>query len=111
MVIDTPRSRLEQFLEKVPGGPDSVVLQAQMQADVKCAIEIIETMGRLTVAVNDMANRSEAASIESGKVAAESAKLSRQLNRLTIFVVIAAIVSALAAGLQAWAAWYTATTN
>jgi hypothetical protein len=110
-MTETPRFRLEQYFEKVmnahsAGGPVALV-QVQKEGDIQCAIEIIEAMGRLTVAVNDMANRSEAASKESGKVAVESANLSRKLNRLTFWIVAAAIVSAIAAGIQAWAAWYT----
>jgi hypothetical protein len=38
---------------------------------------------------------------ESGKVAAESAKLSRKLNRLTIWIIFAAFLSAIAAVVQA----------
>jgi hypothetical protein len=108
-MTETPRSRLEQYFEKVmnahsAGGPVALV-QVQKEADIQCAIEIIEAMGSLTVAVNDMANRSEAASKESGRVAAESANLSRKLNRLTVWIVIAAIASAVAACVQAWVAF------
>jgi hypothetical protein len=78
-----------------------------MEVGTACAVEMIEAVGKLTFAVNEMTNSSVAASKESGKVAAESAKLSRKLNRLTFVIVIAAIASAAAAGIQAWAAWYT----
>jgi hypothetical protein len=89
---------------------------------VDAAIEIIETMDRLAVEVDGITNRSgtvintliervhkataqaEAASVESGKVA-------RKLNQLTVWTVIAAIASAVAACIQAWAAWYTDTHN
>ena len=114
-MTETPRSRLEQYFEKVrdahsAGGPVALV-QIQKEADIQCAIEIIEAMGRLTVAVNDMANRSEAASKESGKVAAESAKLSRKLNWLTVWIVIAAIGSTAAAIVQAAVAVHTVMHN
>jgi hypothetical protein len=128
MTPESPRARLEPIIEKLrslTGGTESYLLQEKAIADTISAVEIIEAMGRLAISVDSMANRSvtvmnnlidrvdkataqaEVASMESGKVAHESAKLSRQLNRLTIVIVIAAIASAAAAVVQAWAAWYT----
>lgn len=104
-----------------PGGPVALA-EIQKEADIQCAIEIIEAMDRLAVEVDAMTRSSvsvmsiliervdkataqaEAASVESGTVA-------KKLNKLTIWIVIAAIVSAAAAGVQAWAAWYTITHN
>jgi hypothetical protein len=93
--------------------------------NLDCAIEIAEALVGLTVAVRSLEQNSmlvmnkllkeietstaqtKTSSQESGKVALESANLSRKLNRLTIWIVIAAIVSAGAAAVQASVAWYT----
>jgi hypothetical protein len=100
-MTENARSRLEKLLEKTdPRYSGDSVPKAQMEVGTACAVEMIEAMDRLTLGVNDMANRSEIASVESGKV-------SRKLNQLTIWIVIAALVSTVAAGIQAWAAWYT----
>lgn len=124
--METPRDRLAPYrevLRNIPGDVDTY-LPTKMAADVDCAIEIAEALIGLKVAVNDMANRSvtvmsnltkeieeataqaEVSSRESGKAAAESANLARKLNRLTFWIVFAALISAAAAGVQAWAAWY-----
>jgi hypothetical protein len=128
-MTETPRSHLETHARNIQqaGAPEIVFLRARAQADIACATEIIEAMAALTEAVNDMANRSvtvrnnlidgvdkataqsKAASIESGKVAVESANLSRKLNRLTFWIVAAAIGSPVAAIVQAVVAVYAVT--
>ena len=111
-MTETPRFRLEKLLEdlELPVSGDRIH-KVQMQVGTECAVEMIEAMGRLTVAVNDMAKGSEAASKESGKVAVESANLSRKLNRLTFWIVAAAIGSAAAAIVQAAVAVHTVMHN
>ena len=97
---------------------------AQWEVNIDCAVEIAEALVGLTVAVQSLERNSvtvmnnliaeiktataqaKTSAEESGKMAAESAKVSRKLNALTIWTVIAAIVSAGAAGVQAWTAWY-----
>jgi hypothetical protein len=121
------RERLEETKRQARNAVENNVakMSAQTEASIDCAIEIAESLMSLTVAVNDMANRSltvtnnviEAinkstqqlvvSSNESTSVARESAKLSATLNRLTIWIIAAAILSAAAAGLQAWVAWYS----
>jgi hypothetical protein len=125
--MSTPGERLSvhKLVSRTSGGDGETTYRSTPQAaQVDCAIEITEALIGLKTAVNDMANRSvtvmsrliegidkatkqaEASSTDSANLAAESAKLSRKLNMLTIWIVIAAIISAGAAGVQAWAAWY-----
>jgi prophage DNA circulation protein len=120
----TPRSRLEKMKEQIRSVPASPDKAAQMSVSIDCAVEIAEALVGLTVAVQSMEKNSvtvmnnliaeiktatsqaKASAEESGKVAAESANLSRKLNGLTKWIVATAIASSIAAGVQAWAAWY-----
>jgi hypothetical protein len=131
MTPNTPRSRLETVFQQIRDahGSEIPLLKAKAQADIECTIEIIAALTQLSIGIVEMnrtattmindliksvdkaRDQAEASSVESGKVASESANLSRKLNRLTFWIVIAAIVSAAAAGVQAWAAWYTITHN
>jgi len=124
--MSTPRERLEETRKQArgAGGHDAAQMAAQTQASIDCAIEMAKSVIGLTVAVNDMANRSvtvmnnviEAmnkstqqlvvSANESTLVARESARLSAKLNRLTIWIIAAAVLSA-AAGVQSWVAWYS----
>lgn len=122
--MGTQNTRLEETLariRKTPGN-EAPQRQAQMEASVECAIELYGAMSGLKVAVEDMANRTvlvanrltaaiekatdqaEVSSHESTNVALQSANLSRKLNRLTVWIIIAALLSAAAAVVQAWAA-------
>jgi hypothetical protein len=62
----------------------------------------------LTTAIDKATTQAAISSAESTNAAHESANLSRKLNMLTFWIVLAAIISAGAAGVQAWAAWYNA---
>jgi hypothetical protein len=126
--MSTPGERLAKYrdVQRVATGNEEMAYRATSQAvEVDCAIEIAEALAGLKAAVNDMASRfvtvmgnltkeierataqAEVSSRESGKAAAESANLARKLNRLTFWIVVAALISAGAAGVQAWSAWYT----
>lgn len=126
--METPRDRLSPYKDvfrNIPGDVETY-RPTKMAADVECAIEVAETLLGLTVAVNDMANRSTtvlnnlitkideatkqsaASAQESGKLAAESAKLSGKLNSLTKWIMAATIAAAFAAVVQAGVAVYGA---
>jgi hypothetical protein len=126
--MSTPRERLriEQGLLDNALLNDGPIKKAAAHANIECAIEMTDSLVGLSVAVNDMADRSvtvmnnlitkidettkqaaESAK-ESGKVATESANLSRKVNSLTKWIMTAAILSALAAGIQAGVALYNA---
>jgi hypothetical protein len=109
----TPTERLRPYLEELQHAP------ASQRGQIQSAIEISEALTGLTVAVNDMANRMvtvtnnlqkavETASAESTQAAKESAAVSRQLNRLTRWIIAAAVLSAVAACIQAGAVLYNA---
>ena len=125
--MSTPGERLsvhKQVLRNPTGNEDVTYRSTPLAAEVDCAIEITEALIGLKVAVDSMANQvatvmvnltaeinkataqAVISSNESTKVAHESATLSRKLNRLTFWIVLAALVSAAAAGVQAWGAWY-----
>jgi hypothetical protein len=127
--MSTPRERLQKHMtvfRSTPGNEDAF-RPTVAAANVDCAIEITEALIGLTVAVQSMETKSvivmnnlikkldeatvQAAesSKESGKVAAESANLSQQLNSLTIWIIIAAFLSAIAAVVQAGVAVVTLT--
>jgi len=125
--MDTPRYRLEKLKERIRSTPgnDSAQRAVQMEVDIDCASEVAETLMGLDVAVEDMANRGVSvlgsltaaidkataqaviSSAESTKVAVESTKLAGQLNHLTGWVILAAILSAVGALIQAGVALYT----
>src|SRR5262249_42748577 len=125
--MTTPRSRLETIKENIRGVPSSPEKAARMAVSIDCAVEIAESLVGLTVAVQSLEQNSvivmsnlikkideatiQAAefSRESGNVARESANLSGQLNSLTKWIVGAALLSALAAAIQAGMAVYVAT--
>jgi hypothetical protein len=110
-------------LRNAPGN-EAAQRSAQLVADIKCAIEIGEALLDFKVAVQDTANRAvlvlgnltsaidkattqaEISSQEATSVAKESAKFSQQLNRLTLWVITAAVLSAIAAIIQAGVALY-----
>jgi hypothetical protein len=124
--MGSPLERLKSVKEKLRHTPGNQATQgqAQMEANLDCAIEINEALIGLTFAVNDVANRTvdvlnrltaaidkataqaEISSHEATSVSKESAKVSRQLNRLTVWIIIAAILSAVAAAIQAGTALY-----
>jgi hypothetical protein len=124
--MSTPRERLA-LLRNTPLGAHGASLSdrpTETTVYLECAIEIADVLVGLQSAINDMANRgvtvsnnliakieeatkqAEESAKESGKLAAESANLARKLNRLTLWIVFAALISAGAAGVQAWTAWY-----
>jgi hypothetical protein len=119
--MNSPREQLETARTKLRGAPGNEVAQraAQSEVSIDCAIEITEALIGLKVAVEDMANRTVTvannliaaidkatvqlviASGESTNVAKESATLSGKLNRLTKWIIAAAVLSAIAAAIQA----------
>ena len=125
--MSTPHERLNALKERAQRiiGYDENFKSVEAEITIDCAIELSESVLALTAAANDMANRTvtvinnlkdkidaatkqaEESARESGKMAAESANLTRKLNRLTIWIIIAAFLSAGAACVQAWTAWYT----
>jgi hypothetical protein len=124
--MNSPRENLEAAKQKIRKAPqnETALRPVQAEASIDCAIEVAEALISLRVAVEDMANRSVLvignlmvviekataqailSSDESTKVAKESANLSAKLNRLTKWIIIAAILSALAAIIQAGTAVY-----
>jgi hypothetical protein len=124
--MSTPRERLEETRKQArsAGGHDAAQMAAQTQASIDCAVEITEALMGLTTAVqsletnsvkvmSNMIGRIDTAteqvvisSTESTKVAKESTKLSGQLNFLTKWIIAAAILSAIAAAIQAATALY-----
>jgi hypothetical protein len=120
----TPRYRLEKIKETMRGVPASPKEMAQWEVNIDCAVEISEALVGLTVAVQSMEQNSVIvmnkliteikgataqaviSSDESSKVAKESTKLSGQLNWLTKWIIGAAVLSAIAAAIQAYAALY-----
>jgi hypothetical protein len=129
--MDTPKYRLETIKEKIRNAPGNEAAQrvAQSEINVDCAIEIAEALIGLKVAMNSMANQVATVMInltaaidkataqavlsseESTKVAIESTKLSGHLNRLTKWIIAAAVLSAIAAIVQAGAAVYIVVTK
>lgn len=129
--MSTPRERLEQHkavFRNTPGNEDAF-RPTLAASNVDCAIEITEALIGLKVAVDSMANQvatvminltagidkataqSVLSSEESTKVAKESTTLSGQLNRLTRWIIAAAVLAAIAAVVQAGAAVYVALTK
>jgi hypothetical protein len=122
--MDSPRERLESSKQKIRAAPGNETAQRPVQSEVNvdCAIEITEALISLEVAVADMADRTalvagnfiraiekateqaEISSRESTAVAKESATLSRRLNKLTLWIILAALLSALATVVQSVAA-------
>jgi hypothetical protein len=124
--MSTPRERLEQHkavFRNTPGNEDAF-RPTLAASNVDCAIEITEALIGLKVAVDSMANQAFTvmcnltaaidkataqailSSEESTKVAKESTKLAGQLNRLTSWIIAAAILAAIAAAVQVGAALY-----
>jgi hypothetical protein len=126
--MTTPRARLEASKTRLRGmvGVEAAQLPVIAEVNVDCAVEIAETLVGLTGAVNNMATQLQTvmnnlikavdraaaqsliASEESTKAAAESSNVAKKLNKLTIWIIVAAILSALAAGVQSTVAVYTA---
>jgi hypothetical protein len=124
--MSTFRERLDENKAKIRKAPgnDVALRPLEAEAQIDCAIETIDAMTGLKASVDDMANRTvtvinglteaigkataqaEESAKESGKVVTESAKLSSQLNSLTRWIVVAALLSSLAAVIQAGAAIY-----
>jgi len=109
---------LRTRIEGTPGN-ESAQRKTQIEVDLECAIEINYALVGLTTAANDISNRlvltltnltgaiekstaqAVVSSEEATSVAKESANLSRKLNRLTLWIIIAAIASAASAIVQA----------
>jgi hypothetical protein len=128
-VVTTPnlrsRAPFEDLLNKLKTSPGTPVQTLHEEVNIKIAIETCESLFALTVAVNDMANRSiqslnaltnaiTAATEQAGKssaeataVAMQSTNLSGQLNRLYKWIIAAAVMSAIAAVIQAGAAVFS----
>jgi hypothetical protein len=126
--MSTPGERLsvhKQVSRSETGSEETKYRSTPQAVQVDCAIEIAEALIGLRVAVQSLETNSmivmnnlikeidkatKQAVISSGestKAAHESANLSQKLNVLTIGIVIAAFLSAGAACVQAWTAWYT----
>ena len=128
-MVTTPnlrsRAPFEDLLNKLKTSPGTPVQTLHEEVNIKIAIETCESLFALTVAVNDMANRSiqslnaltnaiTAATEQAGKssaeataVAMQSTNLSGQLNRLYKWIIAAAVMSAIAAVIQAGAAVFS----
>jgi hypothetical protein len=128
-VVTTPnlrsRAPFEDLLNKLKTSPGTPVQTLHEEVNIKIAIETCESLFALTVAVNDMANRSiqslnaltkaiTAATEQAGRssaeataVAMQSTNLSGQLNRLYKWIIAAAVMSAIAAVIQAGAAVFS----
>lgn len=123
--INPSTGRLEELIQRLNTSPETLHRKLNQEADIRIAIETCESLFGLTVAVNDMANRSigtlnklteaitaataqaERSSAEATSVATQSANLSGQLNRLTKWIIAAAVLSAIAAAIQAGAAMFS----
>ncbi len=121
ILMGSPRERLVLLRTRIEGTPgnESAQRKTQIEVDLECAIEINDALVGLTTAANDMSNRlvltltnltgaiekstaqAVVSSEEATSVAKESANLSRKLNRLTLWIIIAAIASAASAIVQA----------
>lgn len=114
------RERLESLKQKLrtTGQNEAAQRGTQLEVDVanfESAIEVSEALiglndsadravavlGSLTAAINKATAQAEVSSREATSVAKESATFSGQLNRLTRWVIIAAVLSAIAAAIQA----------
>jgi hypothetical protein len=119
------KAPFEELLNKLNTSPETLHRKLQQEAEIRIAIETCESLFALTVAVNDMANRSietlnkltgaitaateqaKTSSAETTNVARESANLSSKLNRLTRWIIGAAVLSAFAAAIQAGVAVFS----
>jgi hypothetical protein len=109
-MMSATNDRLEAYKQtyrSTPSNEDSF-RPVKAMADIDCAIAIQDALTGLTTAINKATTQAAISSAESTNAAHESANLSRKLNMLTFWIVLAAIISAGAAGVQAWAAWYNA---
>jgi hypothetical protein len=119
----TPLDDLRNTLDILPRRTASEHSMLQMQGSMQSAIAITEALIGLTVAVEDLANRtvtrmnalsetitkaseqsaqtSALASTQAATASQESGALQRKLNKLTIWIVVAAIASGLGTVVQA----------
>lgn len=118
------KARLEELIRELNASPETGYSKLRQQADIRIAIETCDALFGLTVAVNEMAHQSiqalntltgaiTAATEQAGTssagataVATQSANLSAQLNRLTKWIIWTAVLSAIAAVIQAGVALF-----
>jgi methyl-accepting chemotaxis protein len=123
--LNSPTDRLGKLLQEVNDAPASDYPRLQLKVPIQSAIEIGAALNSLREVLNEIASRavtiadnlqstiekateqSEMTAQQSTHAAKESAKLSQQLNRLTLWIIGAAILSAIAACIQAGAAIYS----
>jgi hypothetical protein len=95
--------------------PETARPLLEAKASIQSAVAVTEFLAALTLAVNDVANRTigrmndlikaiEAATAQAKESSAESSNLAKMLNRLTIWIALAALGSAAGTILQAVAA-------
>jgi hypothetical protein len=122
--LGSPTQQLGKFLKELEHSPETQHRLIAQKAQIQSAIEISEALTGLTVAVNSMANQgatvgnnllnaikeasaqAKKSAEESTRAAKESANLSGRLNSLTVWIIAAAILSAIAAFIQAGVALY-----
>lgn len=103
---------LQSTLQELGTRPETARPQTQAKASIQSAIAITDSLSGLTVAVNDLANRTigrlneltraiDAATVQAKQSSDESGKLSKKLNTLTVWIAIAALASAAATITQA----------
>jgi hypothetical protein len=103
---------LLKILEELKRQPESAHPFIQAKAAIQSAVAVTESLAALTFAVDDVANRTigrmndlikaiEAATSQAKESSNESSNLAKTLNRLTIWIAIAALGSAVGTILQA----------
>jgi len=96
---------LIEILDDLRKEPESARPRLEAKASIHSAIAVTESLLGLTVAVNDLANRTigrlneltraiDAATAQARQSSDESSNLSKKLNTLTVWIALAAIASA-----------------
>jgi hypothetical protein len=99
-------------LEELKRQPETARPLLQAKAAIQSAVAVTESLAALTFAVDDVANRTigrmndrikaiEATTTQAKESSEESSNLAKTLNRLTIWIAIAALGSAAGTILQA----------